>query len=94
MKEEAFRSVLAEGSLSSHSILEWSVETPYKVNRISYCQWEKKGIETKEIPTLHERLEEANRNTQEAMSKLKRKSTSVIHKLKGVTLNTETKHLL
>lgn len=94
MKEEAFRSVLAEGSLSSHSVLERNMEIPYKVNRISYCQWGKKGMETKEIPTLHERLEEANRNTQEDMFKLERKSTSVIHKLKGITLNTETKHLL
>lgn len=51
-------------------------------------------METKEILTLHERLEEANRNIQEDMFKLERKSTSVIHKLKGVTLNTETNHLL
>lgn len=51
-------------------------------------------METKEILRLHERLEEANRNIQEDMFKLERKSTSVIPKLKGVTLNTETKHLL
>lgn len=51
-------------------------------------------METKEIPTLHERLKKANRNIREDMFKLERKSASVIHKLKVVTLNTETKHLL
>lgn len=89
MKEEALRSVLTEGSLSSHSILEWNMEIPYRVNRVSYYQW-KKGMEAKEITSLHEMLEEAKRNTQEDTFKLERKSTSAIHKLKGVTLNTES----
>lgn len=79
MKEGAFRSVLAEGFLSSPSILVQS-----KQNIILSVG--KKGMESKEIPTLHERLEEANRKTQEDMFKLERKSTAVIHKLKDVTL--------
>lgn len=80
MKEGAFRSVLAEGFLSSPSILVQSKQN------IILSVGEKKGMETKEIPTLHERLEEANRKTQEDMFKLERKSASVIHKLKDVTL--------